>query len=214
MSTQTRVLRTDDPSALGQAIALLRSGELVAFPTDTVYGLGCDLWQEAAIVRLYRAKERPANLAIPVLVSSPEQVDQVATKVPEAFARVAERFWPGGLTIILRRQERVPQLLCAGGDTIAVRMPDYALVRALANAMGGALATTSANLSGRPSPATADEVLADLQGRIPLLLDGGRCSAGVASSIIDLVSDPPRLLRAGPLSLEVLRECVPGLQER
>jgi L-threonylcarbamoyladenylate synthase len=211
METRTRVLDVSDETALHAATTLLRNGDIVAFPTDTVYGLGCDLWQETAIARLYEAKDRPGNLAIPVLVSSPEQVGQVAQDIPEAFARLAQRFWPGGLTLIVRRRAHVPVLLCAGGDTVAVRMPAYPLVQRLAEALGGALAVTSANLSGRPSPATAQDVLADLQGRIPLLLDGGRCAGGVASSIIDLVSDPPVLLRQGALSLETLRQVVPTL---
>jgi L-threonylcarbamoyladenylate synthase len=211
MLTSTRVISTIGPEVVEEAVSLLRNGDLVAFPTDTVYGLGCDLWQEEAIARLYKAKERPGNLAIPVLVSAAEQVSQVGMDLPAAFDRLAERFWPGGLTIIVRRRAHVPLLLCAGGDTVAVRMPDHELVRRLADALGGALAATSANLSGRPAPATAGDVLADLQGRIPLLLDGGRCAGGVASSIIDLVTDPPALLRLGPLSLEELREVVPGL---
>jgi L-threonylcarbamoyladenylate synthase len=211
MVRRTRVVSVQAEQALHEASVLLRNGDLVAFPTDTVYGLGCDLWQEGAIARLYEAKERPGNLAIPVLVSSPEQVTQVAQDLPAAFARLVERFWPGGLTLILRRRAQVPVLLCAGGDTVAVRMPAYPLVQRLAEALGGALAATSANLSGRPSPATAEDVLTDLGGRIPLLLDGGRCTGGIASSIIDLVSDPPVLVRPGALSLDILREVLPGL---
>jgi len=211
MEARTRVLSVAAETALDEAIALLRNGDVVAFPTDTVYGLGCDLWQEAAIARLYQAKERPGNLAIPVLVSSPEQVGQVAMDLPETFARLSELFWPGGLTLIVRRRPHVPVLLCAGGDTVAVRMPAYPLVQRLAAALGGALAATSANLSGRPSPTTAEEVLGDLEGRISLLLDGGRCVGGVVSSIIDLVSDPPVLVRPGALSLDALRAVVPGL---
>lgn len=211
MEMRTRVISIAAEGALDEAVALLRNGDVVAFPTDTVYGLGCDLWQEAAIARIYEVKDRPGNLAIPVLVSSPEQVVQVALDVPATFERLAERFWPGGLTLIVRRRAHVPLLLCAGGDTVAVRMPAYPLAQRLIKALGGVLATTSANLSGRPSPSTAEEVLADLQGRIPLLLDGGRCAGGVASSIIDLVSDPPVLVRPGALSLETLREVVPQL---
>ncbi len=211
MRYHTRVLDVTDCGALTEAVERLRRGEVVAFPTDTVYGLGCDLWQEAAIARLYEAKDRPASLAIPVLVCAAAHVSRVASDPPAAYAALAERFWPGALTLIVRRLPRVPALLCAGGDTVAVRMPDHAFVRQLAEALGGALAATSANLSGRPAPASAVEVLADLDGRIPLLLDGGRCGGGVASSIVDLVSDPPVLLRQGALSLDVLCDVLPTL---
>lgn len=211
MPAHTRVLDITHPTALARAVTLLRRGQVVAFPTDTVYGLGCDLWQEAAIARLYEAKDRPAKLAIPVLLSSAAQVSRVALDPPDSYAALAQRFWPGALTVILRRQPQVPALLCAGGDTVAVRMPDHTLIQQLADALGGAIAATSANLSGRPSPTSAAEVLADLEGRIPLLLDGGRCSGGVASSIVDLVSDPPLLLRQGALSLEALRVVLPTL---
>ncbi|NLG28132.1 MAG: threonylcarbamoyl-AMP synthase [Chloroflexi bacterium] len=214
MTTHTRVLGVADPLSLSQAVALVRAGDVVAFPTDTVYGLGCDLWQEAAVSRLYDAKDRPPRLAIPVLVASPQDAARVALDLPATFAALAARFWPGGLTLILRRRPEVPALLCAGGETVAVRMPDHAWVQSLAQALGGALAATSANLSGRASPVTADDVLTDLTGRIPLLVAGGRCAGGVASSIVDLVSDPPVLVRAGALTLDILRQVLPTLVPR
>ncbi|MFH1084742.1 MAG: L-threonylcarbamoyladenylate synthase [Chloroflexota bacterium] len=196
-------------AALRAAVAALCAGEVVVFPTDTVYGVGCDLWQVAAIERLYWAKERPTRLAIPVLVSAPEHVGQVAASLPEAFEDLAARFWPGGLTLVVPRRPQVPDLLCAGGPTVAVRMPDHSLALALIEAMGGALAATSANLSGKPASVTADEALADLDGRVALVLDGGACPGGVASSVLDLSQDPPVLLRAGALDMATLRALVP-----
>jgi tRNA threonylcarbamoyl adenosine modification protein (Sua5/YciO/YrdC/YwlC family) len=212
MESHTRMLAGDAPNALREAVSTLSRGGLVVFPTDTVYGVGCDLRSPAALARLYAAKERPLDMAIPVLISSPDQVHQVARDLPAAMAALADRFWPGGLTIILPRRCDLPSILTAGGDTIAVRLPDHALARALIGAAGGALAVTSANRSGRPAPQTAAEALADLDGRVDLVLDGGTTREGVASSIVDLSVSPPRLLRRGALDVERLREVLPDLE--
>ncbi|NLG49029.1 MAG: threonylcarbamoyl-AMP synthase [Chloroflexi bacterium] len=210
---ETQVYPATDEIGVALAVRLLREGQVVAFPTDTVYGVGCDLWQPEAIERLYWVKQRPHQLAIPVLVATPQDVAQVASHLPASFAPLAERFWPGGLTLIVPRRPEVPDILCMGGPTVAVRMPDHPLALRLIAALGGALAVTSANLSGHPAPTTATEVLADLQGRVPLILDGGRCAEGVASTIISLVADPPVLLRRGAISVETLRQAVPSLVE-
>ena len=209
---ETRVLAADDAGAVSEAVRLIAAGEVVAFPTDTVYGVGCDPWSEAAIRRLYAAKERPLHMAIPVLVASPDDVAQVAEPPDGRAARLMACFWPGALTVVVRRRSKVPAILSAGGPTVAVRMPDHSLALRLIAAAGGALAATSANRSGRPSPETAEEVLADLEGRIALVIDGGRAPIGVPSSIVDLTSDPPRLLREGHLSLAALREALPTLE--
>jgi len=207
----TRVYIAADVAAMPAAWDALRSGEVVAFPTDTVYGVGCDLWNPKAIERLYWAKLRPKDLAIPVLVSGPEHVARVARELPAPFKLLLERFWPGALTLIVPRRPEVPDLLCDGGPTIAVRMPDHPLALRLIEGMGGVLAATSANLSGHPPATTAAEALAQLSGRVAVVLDGGECPGGVPSSIIDLVADPPLLLRQGHLSYEALREVLPTL---
>jgi L-threonylcarbamoyladenylate synthase len=207
----TRTFALGDSRALPEAWSALRAGQLVAFPTDTVYGLGCDLWQPEAIVRLYRAKDRPRNLAIPVLVSAPKHVYQVAARLPPLFEEAIRRYWPGALTLIVPRRPAVPDMLCDGGPTVAVRMPDHSLALELIEGMGGTLAATSANLSGHLPAITAQRVLAELCGRVAVVLDGGKCSGGVASTIVDLVRDPPVLLRQGHLSLEALREALPAL---
>ena len=209
--SSTRVYPSADERGIEDAVRALRAGHLAAFPTDTVYGVGCDLWQPAAIERIYWAKLRPRRIAIPVLVSSPEGVCRVAGILPLAFGALVGRFWPGALTVVVPRHPSVPEILCAGGLTIAVRMPDHPLALRLIAAMGGALAVTSANLSGRPSPTTAAEVLAELDGRVAVLLDGGVCFGGVASSIVDLTVSPPRLLRRGGLDMAALREMLPDL---
>lgn len=208
----TRVYHAAQTEALPAAWEALRNGQVVVFPTDTVYGVGCDLWQPEAIERLYWAKLRPKRMAIPVLVSAPEHVAQVARELPTTFALLAERFWPGALTLVVPRHPRVPDALCEGGPTVAVRMPDHPLALRLIEGMGGALAVTSANLSGQPPATNAAQALAQLAGRVAVILDGGECPGGVPSSIIDLVADPPRLLRQGHLSYELLREVLPTLQ--
>lgn len=207
----TRVLPADDPQAIQEAAEALRRGELVVFPTDTVYGIGCDYRNPKAIEGLYWAKERPRHMAIPVLIAHPHHAHQIARDLPSAYEELAQRFWPGGLTLIVPKQPDLPSILCAGGDTVAIRMPNHPIALALIKAAGGAIAATSANRSGHPSPTTAQEALADLNGRAHLVLDGGPCPEGVASSIIDLTQTPPRLLRQGPIDVEALRKILPDL---
>jgi L-threonylcarbamoyladenylate synthase len=211
MSIVTATLAADAPGALAAALDVIRAGGLVVFPTDTVYGVGCDLWNPAAIARLYEAKARPRTLAIPVLVASPADVSAVAADLPPGFSRAVTHFWPGALTLIVPRQSTVPDLLCAGRESIAVRMPDHPVALDLLRRVGGALAVTSANRSGEVATATAEDALEDLAGRVELVLDGGRCPGGTASAIVDLTSEPPRLLRAGALSMAALRAAWPQL---
>jgi L-threonylcarbamoyladenylate synthase len=190
------------PSGLRRAAALLRDGELVAFPTDTVYGVGAVVWNVRAVGKLYEAKLRPADKAIPVLLAEPSQLSLVTTDPSPEALRLAECFWPGPLTLVLPRSEGVPDEVTAGGASVAVRVPDHDLARALIRAARAPLAATSANLSGRPSPITAEDVVAQLGGRIPLVLDGGPCPGGVASTVVDLTGPAPIILRPGPLSLD------------
>ena len=210
-SFETRWLAEWDPRALDEALLALRQGWPVVFATDTVYGVACDLWNSEAIERLYWAKRRPERLAIPVLVSDVAGVRAVAREEPPALAALAARFWPGGLTLVLRRRPEVPAVLSAGGDTVAVRLPDHPFARRLIAAMGGALAVTSANLSGQPAPRTAQEALAALGGRVACVVDGGPCALGVASTVVDLAARPPRVLRQGALPFEALRAVLPDL---
>jgi L-threonylcarbamoyladenylate synthase len=199
----------DDPSRvtrhsslIARAAALLKAGELVAFPTDTVYGVGAVVWDAAAVGKLYMAKLRSLEKAIPVLLADPADVTLVAHGLPPVVMRIAQHFWPGPLTLVVPRDERVPDEVTAGGDTVAVRVPDHDLARALIRAAGAPLATTSANLSGQTSPVTAQEVAAQLGERIALIFDGGRCPGGIPSTILDLTQPQPRILRPGPISLE------------
>jgi L-threonylcarbamoyladenylate synthase len=196
-----------NPDRLDLAAELLRRGAVVAIPTDTVYGVAADAGSPEAIARLFEAKRRPLDKAIPLLVDEPGGLDLVAASVPEAARALAARFWPGALTIIVpRRREREDDL-----PTVAVRMPDHAIARDLIRLAGGRLAVTSANISGEPPATTAAEVLQQLDGRIAAVLDGGPCPGGVASSIVDTCLEPPRLLRLGGLSIEALRTVLPDL---
>ena len=200
----TTILSSDNPTALGQAVRWLRQGQVVAFPTDTVYGLGAALDDVAAVECLYRVKARPRHLAIPLLLSEASDLERVCREVPALAWRLAEHFWPGGLTLVLWRRQIVSDLVTGGRPTVAVRLPDHPVPRALACQLGRPLAATSANRSGWPTPVTAAEVREQLEGRIPLILDGGPCLVGHSSTIVDLTVDPAGFLRSGPVSREAI----------
>jgi L-threonylcarbamoyladenylate synthase len=155
-----------------------------------------------AVRRLYEVKLRPAGKAIPVLLADAADLPLVARNLPQAVLHLVERLWPGPLTVVVPRTEGVPDEVTAGGATVAVRVPDHDLARALIRAAGAPLAATSANLSGQHSPVTAREVVRQLGSRIPLVLDGGPCPGGVASTVVDLTGPAPVILRPGPLSME------------
>jgi L-threonylcarbamoyladenylate synthase len=210
----TRTLPAAEPRSLAQAVEILRAGGLVAFPTDTVYGLGARAWDAAAVAQLYVAKGRAESKAIPILLASADALGEVADQVPPLAWALAARFWPGPLTLVVPRQARVPDVVTGGGDTVAVRVPNHPVALQLIKALGEPLAATSANLSGAPSPVSADDVLSQLRGRIPLILDGGPCPGGLASTVLDLTTEPPVILRRGPVSREDLRTFVPDVLER
>lgn len=196
------------PQDIARAVEVLRSGGIVAFPTDTVYGIGAHGMQPHAVDKLYLVKERPRDKAIPLLLPGFEALPEVVASVPDVARALAARYWPGALTIVLRRAPTVPDAVTARGETVAVRVPDHALTLALLRALDAPLAATSANLSGEPAPDTADGVLAQLEGRIDLLLDGGRCPGGVASTVVDLTVDPPAVLRVGEIDLDALHRAI------
>lgn len=205
------MLNATDADALIQAGQALRHGLLVAFPTDTVYGVGASIALPEAVRDLYMAKNRPLTMAIPLLVGSAEDAWTHASEVSGLALALARRFWPGGLTLVVRRGQRVPDLVTAGGDTVAVRLPDNSVARELALATGGVLAATSANLSGGLSPKTAADVLAELDGRVDMLLDGGPCAGGVESTIVDVTGPEMRVLREGAISRRKLETFAAGL---
>lgn len=184
---------------LGEAVAILRRGGLVAFPTETVYGLGADALNPEALGRIYAAKGRPRTNPLILHVSGLAMARELVTELPLSALRLMEAFWPGPLTLVLPKRAVVPDAATAGGPTVALRMPDHPLALALLRAFGGPLAAPSANRSEHVSPTTAAHVQADLAGRIDALLDGGPCRAGLESTVVDLCGPEPRLLRPGPL---------------
>ena len=207
----THVLSADSKDAIAQAARLLTAGGLVVFPTDTVYGVGAHAFDRGAIERLYAAKKRPRDKAIPVLLASAADLSLVARGVPPLAHHLADTFWPGALTIVLPRHPALPAALTGGSDSVAIRVPNHPTVRALIEALAAPLAGTSANLSGQPSPITAEEAAVQLGGRVELILDGGPCAGGVPSTVLDLTCDPPCVLRAGPVTNTALRAVLPRL---
>jgi L-threonylcarbamoyladenylate synthase len=198
---KTEVLSVDpdrpEPDVIARAAAILRAGGLVAFPTETVYGLGANALDATAVQRNFDAKGRPSNNPLIVHVADLAGVRQVATEWPSSADRLAENFWPGPLTFVLPRAPAVPDVVTAGGPTVAVRWPAHPVARALIGAAGFPLAAPSANRSTGLSPTRAEHVLRDLDGRIDLILDGGPTPGGLESTVLDLTTMPPRLLRPG-----------------
>ncbi len=194
------MLSTSDPQAMIKALEVLGGGGLVAFPTETVYGLAADLRMPEAIQKLYEVKGRETSKAIAVLIGELEQIELIAEGLSDQAARLAGRYWPGALTLVLPKRAGLPENLSAL-PTVGVRMPDHPFALALLRA-AGPLAVTSANLSGQASPQTAEEVLAQLGGRLELLLDGGRCPVGVPSTVVDCTGAELRILRQGAIPAE------------
>lgn len=190
-------------SQIQTALDILQTGGIVAFPTDTVYGVGALAFDNAAIESIYTAKNRPVEKAIPILIGDLSDLEKVADDIPDMALRFAARFWPGPLTCIVPKKQTLPPAVSAT-STVAVRIPDHPDARALLRA-AGPMAVTSANISGQPSPSTAQEVYKQLNGRIPLILDGGRTPGGVPSTLVDCTGDEPIILREGPISLDVMR---------
>jgi len=196
------------------AIDILNSGGIVAFPTDTVYGLGADPFNERAVERIYRAKKRARNLPLPLLLADKSELTRVATVVPEVAWRLAERLLPGGLTLVLMKSPWVPSAVTAGGNTIAVRIPNHHIPISLIRGLGTPLAGTSANISGKPSPVTADEVHEQLGVEVDLIIDGGECPGGIDSTVIDVSGEVPTIIREGAVSQEeIAKTCGPLLRK-
>ncbi len=193
-------LQAPDPTVIARAAAVLRAGGLVAFPTETVYGLGANALDAAACARIFVAKGRPANNPIIVHVAGPAEARAVVASWPEIAVMLTARFWPGPLTLVLPKTAAVPAVVTAGGPTVAVRSPAHPVAQALLQAAGIPVAAPSANRSGELSPTRAEHVQRSLTDRIDLLLDGGPASGGVESTVLDLSRMPPRLLRPGLVS--------------
>lgn len=189
-------------SEISRAIEVIASGGIVAFPTDTVYGLGALALDNAAIESIYTAKDRPLEKAIPILIGDLSDLDKVGFDIPDMALRFASRFWPGPLTCVVPKQPTLPSAVSAT-STVAVRIPNHPDALALLRA-AGPMAVTSANISGAQSPTTAQEVYDQLHGRIPLILDGGKTPGGVPSTLVDCTGESPKILREGPITMENL----------
>lgn len=195
-----------DEALMEKAGNIIKNGRLVAFPTETVYGLGANALDPEAARRIYSAKGRPSDNPLIVHIASLDSLDRIVRHVSQQALLLAHAFWPGPLTMILEKDPLVPASVTGGLDTVAVRMPDHEIALALIRSGGGYIAAPSANTSGRPSPTTARHVWEDLNGRIDMIIDGGSVGIGVESTIVDLTSEVPMVLRPGFISLQMLRE--------
>ena len=204
----TQILDAQTPAALTQAITLLRRGQVVAIPTDTVYGVAALALDAAAVAKIFAAKERPADKPLPVFVPSVAELTQVCRDVPPVAYSLLKQHWPGALTVVLPAAPAIPGIVTHNGPSIAVRIPDYPLVLQLLHQLQEPLAVTSANRSGGPNAQTAAEVKRQLDGRIALILDDGPSPSRVASTIVDFTQSPPKILRQGGV---VIPESVLGL---
>ena len=202
-----------DARALAEAGSLIKLGELVAFPTETVYGLGGDALRADSARKIYAAKGRPSDNPLIIHIAKWEDIYNICRDIPEAAKKLADAFWPGPLTMILKKQDIVPKETTGGLDTVAVRLPSHAVARAFIESAGGYVAAPSANVSGRPSPTLAKYVLEDMNDKIPMIIDGGAVGIGVESTIVDLTEGTPVILRPGYITHDMLEEVLGAVSE-
>lgn len=198
--------KTEADAVYEEAAQIIRDGGLVAFPTETVYGLGANALDAEAAARIYAAKGRPSDNPLIAHISKEQQLFELAEYVPESARILMKAYWPGPLTMIFKKKDIVPKGTTGGLDTVAVRMPDHPVARRLIEAAGVPVAAPSANLSGRPSPTSAAHTAQDMEGRIEMILDGGSCQIGIESTILDMTEEIPVILRPGFITYEMLRE--------
>lgn len=196
----------DNKEAIREAAGLLREGKLVAFPTETVYGLGGNGWMEEAASKIYEAKGRPSDNPLILHIGSMDMMDEITSYIPESAKKAMDAFWPGPLTVILPKSDKVSYRVTGGLDSVAVRMPVHPAALALLREAGVPVAAPSANTSGRPSPTKAEHVVEDLDGKIPMVLDGGKVEVGVESTIVDFTGEVPVILRPGKITKEELEQ--------
>ena len=195
-------------SDIAKAGALLREGAVVAIPTETVYGLAANALDEAAVAKIFAAKGRPQDNPLIIHISALDQLEDLAEEISPAVWQMAEHFWPGPLTMVVKKKDIVPDRTSAGLDTVGIRMPSHPVARAIIDAAGVPLAAPSANTSGKPSPTTARDVLDDMNGKIPAIVDGGACTVGVESTVVDMTGEFPQILRPGAITEEMIREAM------
>jgi L-threonylcarbamoyladenylate synthase len=203
-----RITHRSHEQSIRKAVEILKRGGLVAFPTETVYGLGARAFDPEAVRRVFAAKGRPADNPLILHIAIPHQLKPLVLEVPTVARRLMDRFWPGPLTLVLRRSERVSPLVSAGLSTVAVRIPDHPVALALIRELGEPIAAPSANRSGRPSPTRAEHVVAELGDAVDLVLEGGPCRVGLESTVVDLTGDLPCILRPGAVTVEALQSVI------
>ena len=195
-----------------QATTILKQGGIVACPTDTVYGVVAAINIEPAVERIYQIKGRPRSQALPILLADKSQMVDVAKIVPLLAWRLADKFWPGALTMVLLKAESVSNIVTGGGKTVAVRMANHPMPIAIIRGLGVPIVGTSANLSGHPSALTAEEVRTQIGDRVDMIIDGGRCPGGIESTIVDLSGEEPRIIRQGAIPPEEIEQVCPNLE--
>ncbi len=207
----TSDLSLDVREQIEKGISILRQGGIVAYPTDTVYGLGASAGLTQAVERIYQVKKRPRNMPLPLLLADPSRVTGLAESVPSVARQLIRNFWPGALTLVLPASSSVPGIITAGGKTVALRVPAHPVPVALVKGLEAPLVGTSANLSGQPSSLTADEVRSQLGTKIDFVIDGGRCPGGRESTLVDLTGNTPLILREGAVSRQELEKVCGGI---
>lgn len=200
---ETITLPAENPASIQTALELLQEGEIIAFPTDTVYGLGANAFYSPGIIKLFEAKGRDANKAIAVLIGDMAQLDLLTEELNDTGKKLARKFWPGALTIVVPKKKDIPELLTAG-NSIGIRMPNHPVALDLLKKFGP-IAATSANLSGKNTPHDARDVHKQLNKRVPLILDGGRCIGGIPSTVVDISNNEVRILRSGAISEDEIK---------
>ncbi len=208
METEVISIVTEYDKALKKSAELLKCGEVVGIPTETVYGLAANAFDEDAVKKIFKAKGRPSDNPLIVHISKPDDLYDLVKEVPEKVKLMAEKFWPAPLTMIMKKSDKIPNVVSGNLDTVAIRMPKSEYARAIIENCGLPLAAPSANLSGSPSPTNAKYVFDDMNGRVPLIIDGGSCEIGVESTVISFAQEPPRLLRPGGVTLEEMTELI------
>ncbi len=201
-----------DENMMKEAGEILKNGGLVAFPTETVYGLGANALDEQASAKIYAAKGRPSDNPLIIHIADMDKLDRIVEEIPEAAVKLAKKFWPGPLTMVMKKSGEVPYGTTGGLDTVAVRMPSHPIALEMIRHGGGYIAAPSANTSGRPSPTLAEHVADDMTGIIPMILDGGAVGIGIESTIVDLTESVPTILRPGFITQEMLEEVVGEVQ--
>jgi L-threonylcarbamoyladenylate synthase len=202
---------SDMEKQIKQAVNILKNGGVVAYPTDTVYGLGACMTDIKAVDRIFQVKGRPKGMALPVLLSDLKQIEEIVTDFTPAAKRLADEFFPGALTIILPKSDYVPDIITGGGRTVAFRIPNHPVPLALVKGLGKPIVGTSANLSGHPSALSAAEVQNQIGDKIDMVIDGGKCPGGIESTVIDLSGEKPVIRRQGAISIEKLRKILPDI---